>query len=237
MFRNFNFSELELIKQKISILLAGVKGIKYALVMESKLTAMLIKHQVNLCECVGIYQSRHEANIGMANNPPELLVLSSRIKGGSVNEVLEDILELKPMVKTLVFVANQDLSNNYGKFNGVVAEKDLGDLDRPGINALKAAISSTYYRSKSILACHSSSNDENINFELSANEVKILRLMDLGMNNSQIASELGIKYGTLKKYCNTIYAKLGTNNRHLAIKLGLSTPITQQTACQPSKVG
>ena len=92
----------------------------------------------------------------MANNPPELLVLSSRIKGGSPFEVLEDVMKYKPMVKTLIFVADQDLSNNYGKFNGVVAEKDLGDLDRPGLNALKAAISNTYYRSKSITSYHKS---------------------------------------------------------------------------------
>lgn len=151
MFRNFNFSESELIKQKNSMLIAGVKGIKYALVMESKLTAMLIEHQVNLCTCVGIYQSRHEASAGMANNPPELLVLSSRIKGGSPFEVLEDVLKYKPMVKTLIFVADQDLSNNYSIFNGVVAEKDLGELDRPGINALKAAINNTKYKSISIL--------------------------------------------------------------------------------------
>jgi len=221
MFRNFNFSELELIKQKISMLLAGAKGLKYALVMESKLTAMLIKHQVNLSECVGIYQSRHEANIGMANNSPELLVLSSRIKGGSVNEVLEDILKHKPMVKTLVFVADQDLSNNYGTFNGVVAEKDLGDLDRPGINALKAAISNTYYRSKSIANNHKKCKTECKDYDLSAQEINVLKLMDLGMNNSEIASELGIKYETLKKYCTIIYSKLGTSNRHIAIKLGL----------------
>ena len=221
MFRNFNFSELELIKQKVSMLLAGVRGIKYALVMESKLTAMLIKHQINMCECVGIYQSRHEASAGMANNPPELLVLSSRIKGGSVNEVLEDVLKHKPMMKTLVFVADQDLSNNYSKFNGVVAEKDLGELDRPGINALKAAISSTYYRSKSIANNHKKCITECKDHDLSAQEINVLKLMDLGMNNSEIASELGIKYETLKKYCSIIYSKLGTSNRHIAIKLGL----------------
>lgn len=221
MFRNFNFSELELIKQKISMLLAAAKGIKYALIMESKLTAMLIKHQINSCECVGIYQSRHEASAGMANNPPELLVLSSRIKGGSVNEVLEDILEHKPIVKTLVFVADEDLSNNYGKFNGVVAEKDLGDLDRPGINALRAAISNTYYRSKSITNNHKKLQKECKDHDLSAQEIRILKLMDLGMNNNKIALELGIKYETLKKYCTIIYSKLGTSNRHLAIKLGL----------------
>ena len=204
------------------MLLAGVRGIKYALVMESKLTAMLIKHQINMCECVGIYQSRHEASAGMANNPPELLVLSSRIKGGSVNEVLEDVLKHKPMMKTLVFVADQDLSNNYDKFNGVVAEKDLGDLDRPGINALRAAISNTYYRSKSITSNRKSCKKDRKDYDLSAQEINILKLMDLGMNNSEMASELGIKYETIKKYCTIIYRKLGTSNRHLAVKLGLA---------------
>lgn len=46
--------------------------------------------------------------------------------------------------------------------------------------------------------------------------------MDFGMNNSEIASELGINYNTLKKYCTIIYSKLGTSNRHLAVKLGLA---------------
>jgi DNA-binding NarL/FixJ family response regulator len=104
----------------------------------------------------------------------------------------------------------------------VVAEKDLGDLDRPGINALKAAISNTYYRSKSIANNHKKCKTECKDHDLSAQEINILKLMDLGMNNSEIASELGIKYETLKKYCTIIYSKLGTSNRHIAIKLGLA---------------
>lgn len=222
MFRNYNFSELELINQKISMLLAGVKEIKYALVMESKLTAMLIKCQINLCECVGIHQSRSEAIANLRNNPPELLVLSSKINGGSPFEVLEDIMKYNSMVKTLIFVADEDLSANYGKFNGVVAEKDLGELDRPAINALNAAINNTKYRSTSILKYQKSHKKDCQNQELSAKEIRILRLMDLGLNNSKIASELGIKYDTLKKYCSIMYSKLGTSNRHLAIKLGLA---------------
>ena len=55
----------------------------------------IVENQINLCECVGIYQSRHEASTGTANNPPELLVLSSRIKGGNTIEILEDALSAK----------------------------------------------------------------------------------------------------------------------------------------------
>jgi hypothetical protein len=52
----------------------------------------IIKNQINLCEYAGVYQSRSEANAGMKINPPELLVLSSRINGGNTIEILEDAL-------------------------------------------------------------------------------------------------------------------------------------------------
>ena len=55
----------------------------------------IVENQINLCECVGIYQSRSEANAGMKINPPESLVLSSRINGGSTIEILEDALSAK----------------------------------------------------------------------------------------------------------------------------------------------
>lgn len=71
---NSSFTELTLIKQK---------------------NCNIVENQINLCEYVGIYQSRSEANAGMKINPPELLVLSSRINGGNTIEILEDALSAK----------------------------------------------------------------------------------------------------------------------------------------------
>jgi len=218
---NFSYLGLDLIARKVSTLMAGIKGINYAIVMESKLTAMLIMNQVKVGKCVGIYQSRIEANTGIRKNPAQLLLLSTRIKGGSHFQVLDDILKYQSKVRTLVFVADDDIGGDFSQFNGVVAEKDLGDLSHPGINALQAAIACTKYRSKSILESQRTSTDQINHLELTARELQIIHRMDRGMNNTEIASELGVKPETLKKYCTIIYSKLGTSNKHLAIKFAL----------------
>jgi LuxR family transcriptional regulator, maltose regulon positive regulatory protein len=52
---------------------------------------------------------------------------------------------------------------------------------------------------------------------LTEREVEVLRLVGAGMSNQQIADELVIALGTLKKHLNNIYGKLGVNSRTRAV--------------------
>ncbi len=53
--------------------------------------------------------------------------------------------------------------------------------------------------------------------ELTAREVDILRLLDRGMSNSEIARRFGIKLNTVKWYLKNIYAKVGVTRRGEAV--------------------
>jgi LuxR family maltose regulon positive regulatory protein len=52
---------------------------------------------------------------------------------------------------------------------------------------------------------------------LTGREIEILRLVALGLANSEIAARLVISPGTVKVHTNNIYAKLGVNNRARAV--------------------
>jgi len=52
---------------------------------------------------------------------------------------------------------------------------------------------------------------------LSEREVEVLRLVSAGLKNREIAKELFVVVGTVKAHINSIYRKLGTNNRVQAV--------------------
>lgn len=62
---------------------------------------------------------------------------------------------------------------------------------------------------------HEANSNESI---LSDREIEILKLLEIGLSNQDIAKDLIIALGTVKKYTNTIYQKLNVNNRTSAIQ-------------------
>jgi DNA-binding NarL/FixJ family response regulator len=54
-------------------------------------------------------------------------------------------------------------------------------------------------------------------FDLSGREMEVLKLMATGLNNSDIALQLGIKSSTVKYHINRICAKLGVHGRAEAL--------------------
>lgn len=63
---------------------------------------------------------------------------------------------------------------------------------------------------------------------ISARELEVLRLLDDGLSNQQIAAKLNIANSTVKTHINNIYGKLGVQTRvqaiHRAHELGLLRP-------------
>jgi len=63
---------------------------------------------------------------------------------------------------------------------------------------------------------------------LSAREVEVLRLLDAGLSNQQIAARLNIAASTVKTHINNLYGKLGVQTRVQAVnrarELGLLDP-------------
>lgn len=203
------------IKHQISkILMSRFSGTRYALVMESKLTAMLLKHQLKTVVCVGIYRGRAEAELGMQREPPEVLVVTSQLVDGTAAEVLRELRIHQPLARSLVFVSDGELHSDYRGFNGVMAERDLGSFGRPGIRAMLAALNNTRYCSPSVVKAQEEQTQEQRIGGLTQREQEILLLLRKGMSNQAIAAELRLSQETVKTYCKTVLAKLGAGNRH-----------------------
>ena len=64
---------------------------------------------------------------------------------------------------------------------------------------------------------------------LSAREIEVLRLLDAGLSNQQIAARLNIAASTVKTHINNLYGKLGVQTRVQAVnrarELGLLDPL------------
>jgi LuxR family maltose regulon positive regulatory protein len=53
---------------------------------------------------------------------------------------------------------------------------------------------------------------------LSARELEVLRLVDMGLSNPEIAARLSVASSTVKTHINNIYGKLGVESRLQAVK-------------------
>jgi ATP/maltotriose-dependent transcriptional regulator MalT len=65
---------------------------------------------------------------------------------------------------------------------------------------------------------------------LSKREREVLGLVAAGMHNSEIASDLYISEGTVKRHLTNAYAKLGTASRISAIKRAISLGLVSFSA-------
>ena len=175
---------------------------------------MLLKHQLEAVECVGIYLGKTEAQIGMQREPPAVLVASSQLLDGTAGEVLQELKTHQPLARSLVIVSDGELHGDYQGFNGVVAERDLGSFGRPGIRAMLAALNNTRYCSPSVVKVQEEQTQEQRRRGLTQREREILILLRKGMSNQAIATELGLSRETVKTYCKSVLAKLGAGNRH-----------------------
>jgi LuxR family maltose regulon positive regulatory protein len=52
---------------------------------------------------------------------------------------------------------------------------------------------------------------------LTERELEILRLLTVGLSNQEIAEQLFLAVGTVKKYTSNIYGKLGVHSRTQAV--------------------
>lgn len=64
---------------------------------------------------------------------------------------------------------------------------------------------------------------------LTKREMEILRLVQTGANNDDIANQLGISNGSVRNQLSSVYAKLKVKNRteaiHKAMRIGLLDPV------------
>lgn len=70
-----------------------------------------------------------------------------------------------------------------------------------------------------------SSESKKVNYELTQREVQILEQLKSGLTYNQIADNLFISYGTVRKHVENIYKKLQVNNKVSAIQKAVESRI------------
>lgn len=152
---------------------------------------------------------------------PDVLILDIEMPGSDPHEVLSDVLRDSPNTKVII------LSMHDGaQIRELVAVGVSGFLHKSvDYPALRTAIDSVLMNSdqlvihlpqKSLLA------DERADAEpaglISTRELEVLSMLSKGMSNAELARQLFISLGTVKRHLTNIYRKLGAVSRVDALR-------------------
>jgi DNA-binding NarL/FixJ family response regulator len=147
---------------------------------------------------------------------PDIVLLDVRMPGIDGLSVLERLRERYPKVRVAMLSAVDDptvvkaaLSRGASAF--IVKHIDPRDLAA----AVRQAIEGAVFQPLGLLENGNGNGNEN---DLSKRELTILKALQSGLSNKQIAKELFLAEQTVKFHLTNIYRKLGVNNRTEAVR-------------------
>jgi DNA-binding NarL/FixJ family response regulator len=152
--------------------------------------------------------------VGQTN--PDIVLLDVRMPGIDGMAVLERLRERYPEVRVAMLSAIDDptvvraaLSRGASAF--IVKHIDPRDLAA----AVRQAVEGAVYQPLGMLESTGGASAE---LDLSKRELTILRALQSGLSNKQIAKELFLAEQTVKFHLTNIYRKLGVNSRTEAVR-------------------
>lgn len=162
----------------------------------------------------------------IAERQPDLVLLDSDRGGAQAVGMLRGVLLVSPGSKVVVVTAHD-------------APRLVGDLIAAGAHAyllknatreeLLVTLRTVYRDSGNVVISVPRETLKGMNEPglvlLSRRESEVLGLVAVGMRNSQIAIELYISEGTVKRHLTNAYAKLGVESRISAVKKAISLGI------------
>jgi len=162
----------------------------------------------------------------IARIKPDLILLDSDRGGAQTVGMLRGLLLVSPGSKIVVMTAHD-------------APRLVGDLIAAGAHAyvvknatreeLLITLRTVYRDSGNVVVSVSRETlkvmSEPDHVLLSRRETEVLELVAFGMCNAQIATELYISEGTVKRHLTNAYAKLGAESRISAVKKAVSLGI------------
>lgn len=184
----------------------------YIIIMESQLTSLLIRSKIRYMSCLGIYKGLSDFSSDEDKPKADFAIVSSSLKDGTPQKLLEAIKDRQFKTRCLVFVADKDIDGIYTDYNGVVADQDLGKADQAGVKGALACINGSFYESSSIRTGKDLKPIKGD--ELTERERGILELLKLKMTNKEISRSEGLSEETVKKYAKNVLNKLGLRSRH-----------------------
>ena len=165
-------------------------------------------------EVVAVAGSINEAHAYMAQTNPDAIIIDINLPDGSGFELVAWARTISPTIAIIVLTLNDGAdyvraAKNAGANAFIVKNAPLSDL----LAAIDFALSSpTSFSSKPIFKPGTDSG-------LTARELDILRSINLGWNNTTIATHLYISVSTVKTHISSIFRKLEAENRVQALAI------------------
>lgn len=94
--------------------------------------------------------------------------------------------------------------------------------DEDGDMLIKAIKEIGYGKSRMFYGPYAEFAKPNVFLDISTRERDVMLLIAKGKSNAEVARELGLKVGTVKTHLESIYKKLGANNRTEAMRAALA---------------
>ena len=166
------------------------------------------------CEVVAVAGSINEAKSFMAQTNPDAIIVDINLPDGSGYDLVSWARKVSPTIAIVVLTLNDGAdyvraAKSAGANAFIVKSAPLSDL----LAALDFALSSqSLFSSKNVSPLE-------IDSGLSAREIDVLQLINLGSSNGAIATNLFISVSTVKTHVSSILRKLDAENRVQALKI------------------
>lgn len=171
----------------------------------------------------GCYENSEMAVLNIPNELPDAILVDINLPG---NSGIECVLLLKQMYPEMLFLMCTSYDDDEKIFKSLEAGANgyILKSDGPGkiVEALKDLFEGgspmTGSIARKVVASFSKINHSNeATQSLTKREIEILNLLSKGMLNKEVANEINISTGTVKKHVQNIYEKLHVNTRVEAI--------------------
>lgn len=181
---------------------------------------------------IGSASDYDEALVNVAVCLPDVAVVDVSLPGGNGIELCKELSSQHPGLRIIILTSFLDDEAQLGAaLNGAWAFllKDIKNLDllnvirRVGAGERLLDIASI---SDITSRLRGSNNPASEIYELSDQELKVVRYIGLGMTNRQVGTEMFLAEKTIKNYVSSILRKLGLDRRSqvaaLAVRLGVT---------------
>jgi DNA-binding NarL/FixJ family response regulator len=176
-------------------------------------------------EVVAEVATTGELRAALASNPCDVLLLDLQMERWSMDE----IPELSRLAKVIVLTASESVENGVRALRlgarGVVQKRFAIETL---VTAIKTVMEGMVWMPPALQTEFAKIDKTGVR-SLTAREAEIVRLVGIGLHNTEVAERLSISESTVKTHLNNIFQKLGVRDRleltHYAIRTGLVTLI------------
>ncbi len=160
---------------------------------------------------------------------PDVVLMDLVMPGMDGVETTRIITQQFPSVKVIALTSFNEEGRVQGALQAGAISYLLKDISAEALaNAIRAAHAgrSTLSPAAAQSLVQTTIKPLALGYDLTAREREVLALMVTGLNNSEIAAELGVSPSTIKSHVSNILAKFGVDGRTEAVALAVRHKIT-----------